>query len=419
MPNVIGIRIKNIMGIEEFEILPGKITKISGHNAAGKTSIMEAILSVVNGGHSASLLRNGAEEGEIVILLDDETKISKHISPDESEMNVSIGKQKVKAPATYVKNLFGTGFNPVAFLNMPEATRISEILKAMPLSISSDQIKEVCGINVTNLDTTKHGLNVIDDAYNRIFDVRTKVNAEIKERELTLESLDSFNVHKDRTLDIEKLKEKRSILEEENRNNLEDKARMIRELSDQKNAEIQAVHDKYAVLFDQLSANIEDKSKSIITQLSEVGTELATAEQEQRNYDNAIAGKERFNQLSQDQKKAKEAASTYTDALAKLKQFKAEIASNYSIDGYKISIVDGKLYVDDVPYERINRAAQIKIAISLATNKIGDAKFVCVDGMEALDAESISEIYRIVEEKGIQLVFFEVSDGALSSEVLA
>ena len=42
------INIKSILGIDEMEIKPGKITLVEGRNGAGKTSILEAIKAALN-----------------------------------------------------------------------------------------------------------------------------------------------------------------------------------------------------------------------------------------------------------------------------------------------------------------------------------------------------------------------------------
>ncbi|MCQ4574556.1 MAG: ATP-binding protein, partial [Candidatus Brocadiales bacterium] len=67
---VAAIKIHNILGIESLEIKPNSMTFIEGENGAGKTSVLEAIKAIIHGGHDATLLRNGADKGEIVLVLD-------------------------------------------------------------------------------------------------------------------------------------------------------------------------------------------------------------------------------------------------------------------------------------------------------------------------------------------------------------
>ena len=41
------IEVVNIMGIEQLKFVPGNVTIVSGRNGAGKTSVLEAIRSVL------------------------------------------------------------------------------------------------------------------------------------------------------------------------------------------------------------------------------------------------------------------------------------------------------------------------------------------------------------------------------------
>ena len=70
------IKIQNILGIKELEIKPSSITEITGKNASGKTSVLEALKSVFAGGKDATLLRKGEKSGSVVLLLDDGTEIT-------------------------------------------------------------------------------------------------------------------------------------------------------------------------------------------------------------------------------------------------------------------------------------------------------------------------------------------------------
>ena len=60
---IASIHIENVLGIEELDINPGAVTRITGANATGKSSTIEAIKSAVKGGHDATLIRQGAEHG--------------------------------------------------------------------------------------------------------------------------------------------------------------------------------------------------------------------------------------------------------------------------------------------------------------------------------------------------------------------
>ena len=78
------ITISNILGLESYEIKPGQFTAITGANGQGKTSALDAIKAAVGGGHDATLLRNGATEGRIVLELDDGSSIVKRVTAAKS-----------------------------------------------------------------------------------------------------------------------------------------------------------------------------------------------------------------------------------------------------------------------------------------------------------------------------------------------
>jgi len=74
------VRIHNILGIDELEFDAGAFTVIEGRNGGGKTSVLEALKSVVRGGEDVTLLRKGAAEGEVVWLFDDGTQARKRVT---------------------------------------------------------------------------------------------------------------------------------------------------------------------------------------------------------------------------------------------------------------------------------------------------------------------------------------------------
>ena len=78
------LTIRNILGIDELELSPQGFTQISGPNGTGKTSVLEAIKSALSAGHDATLLRHGAEKGEIVLVLDDGLEVTKTVKPSAS-----------------------------------------------------------------------------------------------------------------------------------------------------------------------------------------------------------------------------------------------------------------------------------------------------------------------------------------------
>lgn len=125
------ITIRNVMGVEERTIEPGRVTRIQGRNASGKTSTLEAIKSVIQGGHDATLLRVGQEEGEVVLVLEDgedEIAVRKRITAEKSDLTVTHPTMgKISAGKRWLDGLVDRlSFNPVDFLTADAKTRVHD-----------------------------------------------------------------------------------------------------------------------------------------------------------------------------------------------------------------------------------------------------------------------------------------------------
>ena len=136
------IKISNILGITELEFTPEGFNEISGPNGTGKTSVLEAIKSVVaHSGHDATLLRKGADKGEVVLVLDDGTELAKRVTPKSSPLTVTQGGSKVAKPTDVIRQLTDLlSVNPVDFLRAPKKDRVRVLLETMPLEADTEKL---------------------------------------------------------------------------------------------------------------------------------------------------------------------------------------------------------------------------------------------------------------------------------------
>src|SRR4051794_36896767 len=105
------LKIDHLLGIEALDIdLQGNIVEVTGDNAAGKTSVVKAILAAIAGGHDPSMIRNGAESGAVTIVFDGEM-IRRHIGKTKGTTTV---KGQGTSPQNYVEMLIDPkAANPV------------------------------------------------------------------------------------------------------------------------------------------------------------------------------------------------------------------------------------------------------------------------------------------------------------------
>jgi energy-coupling factor transporter ATP-binding protein EcfA2 len=194
MSRVKHIRVRNVLGIADLEVEPGNVTLIEGGNGRGKTSFVEALLTLVGSGYDATLVREGADQAEVVIVLDDETKISKRIRKngggDTKVSHPDFGN--VGAPQSFLSGITDAlSYNPVAFLTAKDRTRA--LLEALPMSIQKADIDAaVAGTSLQLFEHgigTKHALEVIDGVRKQVYDERTAVNRTVRDKQKTAEGL--------------------------------------------------------------------------------------------------------------------------------------------------------------------------------------------------------------------------------------
>ncbi len=175
------------MGLEELYIQPGHLTLIQGRNGAGKTSVLAALRDLFSGGHDPELIRKGADQGEVEIVLEDGVTVSKVIRPEKSTLTVrhpQLGK--VSKPQQYVNALVNTlSVDPVQFLTQKPKERLATLLEAMPLRITADQIGFLPARVAEDLDLDAHALEVLGQAHKALYDERTGVNKAAKEKRST------------------------------------------------------------------------------------------------------------------------------------------------------------------------------------------------------------------------------------------
>lgn len=408
------LSIRNIMGVAEIDVMPNRVTLISGKNATGKTSIMSAIASIIGGGHDASLLRKGEEVGEAVIVFDDDLVIEKTITENNSKLAVSKDGMSMKSPAKYVKELFGSGFNPVSFLNMNEKGRIDEILKNAPISMDMSAIEEITGGIVDGIDYMEHPLKVIDKIRTSLYDSRTGFNRVVSDAEKTRREMRNAIVDVDPsvTKEIEAKREELSRVEESISYADQEYYENRESVNAEEQEEIDNIKAKYAEIKESMR-NKHDKLVSVMQETKQaIRGELFALE----NQENLLKQQEQTRKYIDDLEKKIQANNAeslrLSAAIDKLDRYKASLVSDINIAGHTVNISDGKLLIDDIPYEKLNTAAKVSIAMAIAEANMGEARLAVIDGAECLDNDSLSAIAKEAEERDIQLIMFRVSEDA-------
>jgi DNA repair exonuclease SbcCD ATPase subunit len=181
------LAIKNYRGLRDLsvEVPPGGAI-IGGGNARGKTSILKAIGAALGAqGIGADAIHVGETQAEILIDLD-ALKVRRSISAKGTSLTVKTtdGDNKAK-PQTYLTELFGAApLDPLAFFLADPKERRRQILEAMPLKITAQDVERWTGF-VPDSDVATaydgHGLEELERLRKTYYSWRADANKTAKE----------------------------------------------------------------------------------------------------------------------------------------------------------------------------------------------------------------------------------------------
>lgn len=413
------VSISNIMGLKELIFEPGSIVEISGQNGSGKTSVIESIKAALQGGNDATLLRNGAEKGEIVLELDSGMTITKTVKGKSSTTVTDSTGRKMPQPQTELDRLYDLfSVNPIQFLTAKPDKRAEVLLETLKIEVTDEELgidkycQEILDKSTTNYSQIEDGLERIEKIHDTLYEKRTTVNSSIKDKKTTIEqlnkSIEGFDVVPGVIeAQIEELanlqKARLTAKEERNTEYLnerdsqlneieEERAKILAELDERKQkavAEYQAKKDDMYSRFELVFNKSEQELSVLRSKMQQIGAINNTLE--------IISSNEAELEILQ------ENAESLNTNLDRIKAVKLSKLANLPIKGLEIQ---GKnIFIDGVPFDRVNTAKQISIAVEVAKLRAGELGIICVDGIERLDTNTFTEFKKQIEMNGKLQVF--------------
>lgn len=429
------LTLRNIMGHEEYELdVDGSFTLVEGLNGQGKTSIIEAVRNLVGGGHDATLLRNGATEGEIVVLVDDGTEVHKTITPTKSSVVVrrpDVGQ--ITAGQTYIRSLIDN-IDPTQMLaERDESRRTQFLLEALPLELETAELREAVGdtLKFSDADLVGHPLVIVEKIAKRVYEERTGVNREAKAKAASIEQLskslpkiegedpkaesDLLESQRQQILTAGQAEATRLRIEAADNaeverigfdNAIEAKEAQIEALEDEKtqlqisrrtrlveiNAETDAAIEKIQSSARERLAEIKGKEAQL---RDAIETRAAAA-----NTRGVIAG------FQEEHKSLSEKSTALSAALERIEDVKAGLLKSVPLKG--VEIIDGVIHENGVPWPRINTGNRVKLAINLAKLRAKGLPLVPIDNIELLDGPTFEAFRKNAPKSGLQFIVTRV-----------
>lgn len=440
------IKIRNILGLEQLEIQPGKITVLSGRNATGKSSVFAAIRAGLGGGHDAELIHKGADEAEVVLVLDDGTDITKRITPERATLAVDAAEVgRLSKGQTYLDRLTDAmAINPIDFLTAPPERRIKTLLEAIPLRVTTQQLEDACGRS-TNIGKNEHALIAIGTLEKSLYDERTSANRDAKAKGATAEQLragiptkyvgpDVISEEARNLLnELKEITDQHSKLVTEAEEDFQKATALAQQDYDDateaihkvKENELAALNRKYDERFATARVRLDAgkaKARNDYTQRREIVEKAVYPRRDEINA--LVAGLKEQREAALSFHKTLEVAGKLeaemiqlrseseglTVALANLAELRCNLTKDLPISGLEIR--DGKLYRDGIPFDKLNESQRICIALEVAALRAGKLGIVCCDGLERLDAESFRAFIEEAKQTDLQFILSRVTDDA-------
>jgi ABC-type branched-subunit amino acid transport system ATPase component len=393
-----------------------------------------------------------------------------------SQVGDSAGYEDVPKPARFLSGLYdGKLANPIEFMKAKSKDRVLMLLGALPLELDRKQLWADMGITKKEIGPVPEGLHPLQELAlirESIFRERTGVNRDAKGKfesaeqtrratpavlpeshEAEIEKLSKYISDSEIAITerIEQAKsayqagctkannlaiqeetaklskheswanKKRSDLEKSIAEQKMELETLIRE--DLK--ETNKVISEYTNLQNETKEELLQKQNTIIDdafqEQSELETERTQLTELREQAKEAIRARtlhEQANQFEADAEELKARSQRLTNAISTLDARRRAMAKDLPIPGLE---VDGKeIKVDGVIYDQLNTAKQIDIAVAVSCLRAKDFRLpiAWVDGAEALDSENFNILVECLNEKGVQALIGQRTEGSLQTKVV-
>jgi len=283
---IIELKAENFKRLKAVEIKPTEddsLVLVTGRNEQGKSSVLDAIWSALDGkAIPQKPIRDGENKAEVVVNLGDYI-VKRSFTKKGNRLIVTNadGKKKFKSPQTLINKFIGDlSFDPFEFIRL-DSKKQSEILrKLVKLELVSDEMKVFDEKERAKFEspTPPDPFLMLNLEYRKTYDERTLVNRELKNLTAQLQSMP--DVPETPRIDIMEIMKEKEILE--------DRAFRIQEWEIRKTgkeANLNGAKELYARLLE--NPGIEVKDEEIIElekQIKKLQQKLMSLKQQKMDY---------------------------------------------------------------------------------------------------------------------------------------
>lgn len=385
---IIKLTAENVKRLKAIEITPdGTMQVISGRNAQGKTSVLDAIWLALGGGTAARTtprpIRDGEDQATVTLDLGDLTVTRVWKAGKNSTLTVTAADgAKYSSPQGVLDALVGQlSFDPLAFTRLSQREQRDALLDLVDLDVDLEDLAA---------------------QRRRVFDHRTDVGRQRKalgeippiDTDVPTEELSASDL----------IDEITKLTEETTRH-----ARFQREIED---AEAEVLHLERALADARRRLQGTRQAFAFLRpaedRLDTLRAELADIEQTNaRIRDNAV-----LRQRAAERDELSDDYDALTRELAQLDQVKADAlaAATFPVDG--LGFDDDGVTYQGVPFAQASSAEQIRVSLAMAMSLNPKLRVIRILDGSLLDAESLGLISEMAADRDYQVWVERVADGS-------
>lgn len=456
------ILIKNLFGITELS-LDGKSIELTGKKGVGKSSVIDAIrYALTNNSNRDYIIKNGENEGEIIIETDTGLSINRKKRLTQSDYkSIKDNGKDVPKPESFLQEIFTPlSLNPVEFTMMSRQEQNRIILDLIDFKWDLNWIKEKFGEIPQGVNYDQNILKVLADIQSEngvYFQTRQDINRDARNKQAfiydiakTIPTDYDYNKWNEYNLgekyrQLEKIKDDNGNIQRAKafKDNYDNKVRGLQAERDiaitAAEKSIQSEKETLLASIERMKAEIkaaEDKIKGLAGTLEDK-TKLAQSEYETKlaklNADVGIADKYAGREIqdisalneeiltAEAMKKHLNEYKRMVDMQAEVKQLTAEseeltrkielarelpseILKTATIPIEGLTVKDGIPLINGLPVSNLSDGEKLDLCVDITISKPSAWSIILLDGTEKLDEASRLNLYKKCKEKGLQFI---------------
>lgn len=466
------IKIRQLFGISQVD-LSGQSVEITGPKGAGKTSVLDAIrFALTNKSNRDYIVKQGADEGEIIIETDTGLKIDRKrkADMDTSSLGLKENGLNVPRPQSFLENVFTTlQLNPVEFISLPAKEQNRMILDLIDyqwdMNTIQDWFEEIPkGVDWNqNILTVLHQIQAENGVY---YQTRQQINSEKLYKKKSAEDIglsipEGYDADRweeydtgEKYADLSKIQQENSKIQRAKafRDSYDNKLRGItadRDISignakdaikgeregllrliERLKAEISAADDKMSGLDAKLNDKIALAQADFKTAKAKLDADIGIADQYadkeplptaplQEEINNAEAMKKHINEykrmrtMQEEVEKLQAESDELTRKIELARTLPGQILAEATIPVDGLTVKNGVPLVNGRPLSNLSDGEKLDLCVDVTISKKKDdvLQIILIDGAERLDDKSRMALYEKCKAKGLQLIATRTTNG--------